>query len=63
MTHVDIELMRDIDMYNMTSKKIRGGLCTIGSIRYAKATNPYVKGLYDPDDETSFTLATDANNL
>ena len=41
MTNVNIELMRDIDMYNMVSKNIRGGLCTAGSIRYAKANNPY----------------------
>ena len=47
----------------MISKHTRGGLCTTGSIRYAKADNPYMKELYDPDDETSFKLATDANNL
>jgi len=42
MTNVNIELMRDIDMCNMISKNIRGGLwlCTTGSIRYAKANNP-----------------------
>ena len=50
-------------MYNMTNKNMRGGLCTTGSIRHAKAKNPYMKELYDPDDETSFILATDANNL
>jgi len=55
--------MRDIDMYNMISKNIRGGLCTTGSIRYAKANNPYMKELYCPDDDTSFILATYANNL
>ena len=63
MTDVSIELMRDIDMYNMISKNIRGGLCTTGSIRYAKANNPYMKELYNPNDETSFILATYANNL
>ena len=62
-TNANIELMRDVDMYNMISKNIRGGLCTTGSIRYAKANNPYMKDLYNPDDETSFILATDANNL
>ena len=36
MTDVSIELMRDIDMYNMISKNIRGGVCTTGSIRYVK---------------------------
>ena len=41
MTNVNIELIRDNDMYNMISSDIRGGLCTTGSIRYAKAKNPY----------------------
>jgi len=31
MTNANIELMRDIAMYNMISKNIRGALCTIGS--------------------------------
>ena len=55
--------MRDNDMYIMISKNIRGGLCTTGSIRYAEANNLYMKELYDPNDETSFILATDASNL
>jgi len=63
MTDVSIELMQDIDMYNMISKNIRGGLCTTGSIRHATANNPYMNELYNPDEETSFILATDANNL
>ena len=50
-------------MYNMIRKNIRGGLCTAGPIRYAKANNPYMKELYNPYDETSFISATDANNL
>ena len=54
MTNFNIELMRDLDMYNMISKNIRGGLRTTGSTRYAKANNHYMKELYDPDDETSF---------
>ena len=43
--------------------RILGGLCTTGSIRYAKANNPYMKELYDPSDETSSIWATDANHL
>ena len=46
MTNVNIELMRDIYMYNMISNNVRGGLCTTGStIRYAKADNPYMKNI------------------
>ena len=48
MTNVNIEIIRDIDMYNMISKNIRGGLCTAGSIRYATANYPYMKELYNP---------------
>ena len=40
MTNVNIELMRDTDMYNMISNNFRGGLCTTGSMRYAKANDP-----------------------
>ena len=47
----------------MISKNMRGGSCTTGSSRSAKANNPCMKELYDPDDETSFRLATDATNL
>ena len=47
----------------MISNNIRGGLCTTGPIRYAKANNTYMKELYNPDEEASFILATDANNL
>ena len=63
MTNVNIELMRDIHMYNMISNNMRGVFCTTGSIRYAKANNPYMKEVYNPDEETSFTLATYANHL
>ena len=63
MTNVNLELMRDFDMYYMVSRNIRGGLCPTGSIRDAKSNNPYMEELYDPDDETSFILATYANNV
>ena len=63
MTNVSIEFMRDVDMCSTISKNIRGGLCTTGSIRYAKANNPYMKELYIPDEETCFIFATYANNL
>ena len=63
MTSVNIELVRDVHIYNMISKNIRGGLCTTGSVRYAKANNTYMNELYDPDAETILILATDANNL
>ena len=58
MTNVDIEQMRDIHMYNMISKNTRVGLSTTGSTRYAKANNPYMKEIYNPDDETSFLYSS-----
>jgi len=63
MTNINIELMRDIDVYNMITNNIRGGLRTTSSIRYAKANNAYMKELYNPDEETSLILATYANTL
>ena len=63
MANVNMELMRDIDVCNMRSKSIRGELCTTGSIRYAKANNPYMKELYNPNDETSFKFSNRCKQL
>ena len=41
-TKVLLELITDIDMYDMIKHNIRGGLCTTGSIRYAQSNNRYV---------------------
>ena len=58
-----LELVIDIEMYDMLKNNIIGGLCTAGSIRYAEANNPYMNGEYDPSKESSFIIPFDANNL
>ena len=62
-TEIRLELITDIDMYDMIKNNIRGGLCTTGSIRYAKANNPYMNEEYDSNKETSYIAPFDANNL
>ena len=40
-THIQLELIDDIDMYQMVEKGIRGGISVI-THKHAKANNPYV---------------------
>jgi len=56
-------LMTDIEMYDMIKNRIRGGLSTTGSIRYAEANNPYMKEEYNPNKANSYIIPFDANNL
>ena len=56
-----IELITDMDMYQMFEKAIRGGLSQI-SKRYAKANNKYMSS-YDKAKDDSYILYLDANNL
>ena len=61
-TKVELELLSDIDMYKFFKRMIRGGISMI-STRYAKANNPYMGKLYDPEKETSYVVYFDSNNL
>jgi hypothetical protein len=61
MTEVNLELLTDIDMYNMIEKGIRGGISYINH-RHAIANNIYMKA-YDPQKESSYIVYLDANNL
>jgi hypothetical protein len=61
MTGVELELMTDYDTFMTVESGIRGGL-TQCTTRHAVANNPYLKN-YDPEQETSYIMYKDANNL
>ena len=46
----------------MVEEGTRGGISTIMK-RYAKANNPYMNEKYNPEEETSYIIYLDANNL
>ena len=60
-TEVELQLLTDNDMLNLSEKGIRGGMCQ-ASYRSAKANNKYMKN-YDKNKEASFLIYDDANNL
>ena len=61
MTHVELELLTDPDMYLFVEEGIRGGICIISN-RYGTANNPYVLG-YDSTQDINYIMYLDANNL
>ena len=61
-TGVELEQITDIEMLNMFESMKRGGLCFVGSKRYAKANNKYLPD-YDATKESSYIMYWDANNL
>ena len=60
-TEVKLELLTDVDMLLMVEKGIRGGICHVMH-GYEKANNKYMKN-YNKDEEESFLVYLDANNL
>ena len=60
-TGVKLELITDVDMLLMIGKGIRGGICH-SVYRHAKANNKYMK-IYDKNNESSYMIYMDANNL
>lgn len=60
-TGVKLDLISDIDIYEMLEKGIRGGLAQC-SLRHAKANNKYLSD-YDSSRSSSFLIYLDCNNL
>ena len=61
MTGINLELITDIDQQLFIERGMRGGISII-THRYAKANNPYMK-FYNPEDDTTYIMYLDANNL
>ena len=60
-TKVKLALVNDIDMSLMFERGIKGGICH-SILRNAKANNKYMND-YDENEESSFLIYTDYNNL
>ena len=58
---VELELLQDVDMFQMFEYGIRGGI-TQSVERYSKANNKYMDD-YNPNEESSYIQYLDANNL
>ena len=61
MTNVKLELMTDINMYQLNEKGMRGGVSHIAN-RYGKANNKYMKE-YNENEPSKYLMYLDANNL
>ena len=61
MSGINLELLTDVDMFQFIERGIRGGISVI-THRHAKANNPYMK-FYNPNEEKSYIMYLDANNL
>ena len=57
-----LELLTDLDMLLMGEKGIQSGI-TLAVKRYARASNKYMKDLYNPDELRIYLQYADANNL
>ena len=61
MTDINLELITDIDMYQMVETGLRGGVSYIAN-RYPKPNNKYLSD-YDKNKDSSYLMYLDANNL
>ena len=61
MTKVNLDLISDVDMQLFIEKGMRGGISYIAH-RHAQANNKYMKN-YNEEEESSYIMYLDANNL
>ena len=61
MTDINLELITDIDMYQMVEKGLRGGVSYIAN-RYSKPTNKYLSD-YDKNKDSSYLIYLDEKSL
>ena len=61
MTDIKLELMTDIDMFQLIEKGMRGGISYIANL-YSKANNKYMKK-YNEKAPSKYIMYLDANNL
>ena len=61
-TGVEIDPLTDKDMYEMSEKGLRGGMCQV-SHKEAKANNKYMGEDYDENKPSNYINYLNANNL
>ena len=64
-THASFNLFGpdQLDMYLQQMHSIRGGVSTLGTLRYAKANNKYLSGKIDPKELIKYLFYIDVNSL
>ena len=62
MSHVDLQLITDVNMYHFVENSIRGGISMI-STRHAQANSPSFPDTYDSSLPNQNLIYLDANNL
>ena len=60
-TNIKLKLLTDCNMYLFIEKGMRGGISTEMQ-RFFKANNPYLHD-YNPEEETTYMVYFDANNI
>jgi len=60
-TKAELELLHDVDMYNMIEQGIRGGICRV-SKKHLIANNKCLSN-YDKNKKSTYIMYLDANNL
>ena len=60
-TKAELELLHDVDMYNMIEQGIRGGICQV-SKKHLNTNNKYLSN-YDKNNKSNYIMYLDANNL